>query len=167
MKNNRIFYSIPKLIVCLLFFQSCQDRVEKVITGWWTIDTIYYRNFDIKPCLSLNVITFGETESVFPYSQNSCAEVICNSNIDQGTWNVSKTSQNDTIPLRLKIDTKNQIFAGTHKVVFYKDDVNKLLKMEIYSDSLYVICRKGLFNYDKNIDLIENLEKLSWYNRSN
>jgi hypothetical protein len=53
------------------------------------------------------------------------------------------------------------LFAGMHRLVFYKDEPNKLLKMEVWSDSLYIVCRKGYFNFDKNIEAINKLERVS------
>jgi hypothetical protein len=71
-------------------------------------------------------------------------------NDENGSWKVFKPSETDTIPMRLNVISSNQVFAGTYKIVFYGDESNKLLKMEIWSDNLYIVCRKGLFNYDGN-----------------
>jgi len=71
------------------------------------------------------------------------------------------TLKADSIPLLLRIESKNVIFKGSHQVVFRDDAENHLLKMEIKSDSLYVVCRKGLFDYDRSRDLVEYLVQLS------
>jgi hemin uptake protein HemP len=151
----------------LLLSSSCRNEVVTTIEGSWSIDTIYYKNYDVKNCLYVNIIDFKKDgEASFPYSGDRCKEVILISENEFGNWKIINSSNvNDTLPFRIKIVTENQLFTGTHKIVFYKDEPNKLLKMEIWSDSLYIVCRKGLFNYDKNIDLINRLEKISWITR--
>lgn len=146
---------------------SCSDKLDKAMEGSWSIDTIYYKGYDVRVCLSLNVLTYhGNYIADLPVAHNRCETVIKNSTDRTGSWEIVKSSlPNDTIPLRMKFVTGNELFAGTHKIVFYKDLPNKLLKMEIYSDDLYIVARKGLFNFDSNIKMIDYLEKISWTNR--
>lgn len=152
-----------------MFICSCSNKgkVENVLEGWWTMDTIYYKNYNIRTCLRSNSLEFkfGDN-SEFPTAEDRCVPVIKNSyNQDADIEVVYSEVHNDTIPMRLKITTKNEVFAGTYKMVFYKDERNQLLKMEIYSDSLYIVCRKGLFNFDRNIGLIDELEEMTWSTR--
>ncbi len=156
------------LLLCLtmLLFASCKTEVERVVEGWWTMDTIYYKDYDLRACLgnSLNFKIDGESE--LPTAKNYCEPAVKNNYEKWANIEIVKSSNaKDTIPLRIKIITNNEVFAGTHKIVFYKDELNKLLKMEMWSDSLYIVCRKGLFNFDKNIPLINKLEKMSWLTR--
>jgi hypothetical protein len=159
--------------LCLIgfIFCSCQNKnnkVEHAINGWWTMDTIYYKNYNIRNCLGNTSLFFKfRDKSIFPVAENGCGQVITHSFDPSGDVRVlDSDNKNDTIPFRLKITTENKIFAGEHKIVFYKDMQRHVLKMEIFSDDLYIICHKGLFYFDDNIDLMDDLEKITWTNRA-
>lgn len=161
-----------KKILAILFIgltlNSCKDRkIENAIDGLWSIDTIYFKNYNIRTCLANNVLYFklgGQSE--LPIARNYCDSIIKKSFDRFATIElVNSENKSDTIPLRLKIISNNEIFAGIQKIIFYKDQPNHLLKMEIFSSKLYIVCRKGLFNYDQNISLMNNLEEKSWTNR--
>ncbi len=155
------------LLVCQLFFSSCSNEVEKTIQGSWSIDTIYYKNYDVRSCMYVNIIDFNKDGgSSLPYTKDRCNEIITKSDDENGYWEIIKSENpKDTIPLRIKITTNNKLFSGIHKIIFHKDQQNELLKMEIWSDSLYIICRKGLYNFHSNIETINELERLSWTTR--
>jgi hypothetical protein len=159
-------------LAACFFICSCSNKskIENVVQGWWTMDTIYYKNHNIRTaCLTSNSLFFDEKKkTTLPVAENWCDLFIKNSYDEKADVEVIKSPiANDTIPFRLKIKTGNEIFSGIHKIVFYRDDSNKLLKMEIYSDSLYIVCRKGVFDYYKNAKLIDELEKISWITRPN
>jgi hypothetical protein len=143
-------------VLVLTFFISCKGKVERTIEGLWSIDTIVYKQYEIRNCILSNVINFNEDFCELPITENFCEGLVEYS--EDGEWKFYKT---DSIPLRLRINTDNAIFSGTHRMIFKKDDKNKLLKMVLYSDSLYVVCRKGLFNYDGNLGLVDDLVKIS------
>ncbi|MBA9078666.1 hypothetical protein [Rufibacter quisquiliarum] len=154
--------AVPFIVIAFLF-TSCKSEVEETIKGMWTIDTITYNGNDVKGCLNSNVIFFKEGEaSTFPTITNGCEEVISPDNNSQPEkWEIIKSPNNaDSIPLRLEITSKGKVINGIHRVAFHGDQSEKLLKMEFWSDSLYVLCRKGLFNYDKNLKTINRLENL-------
>jgi len=156
-------------IVTLLTLSCCTKnyKVTSAIEGWWTIDTIYFKNYNIRTCLGDNSLFFHfDKKSHFPAARNNCGDVIKGSFDNTGLIELSHSNlQNDTIPFRLIIKTKNQLFSGTYRIAFDKDSKNHLLKMELISDKLYVICRKGLFDYDDNADFVNELEKITWTNR--
>lgn len=160
----KLRYIVFNFLIFLIVFPSCKDKVEGAISGWWTIDTIYYKEYDIKICLNGNSIKFDfDDQSNFPLSSKYCKIPFLKTDAEWGDIEViNLNNSKDTIPLRLKISVNNEIFTGTHKIRFHKDEINKLLKMEIWSDGLYLICRKALFNFDKNILLINQLEEISW-----
>ena len=143
-------------ILIIIIFASCESKVEKTIEGSWSIDTLYYHEYDIRNCVLINVIDFEQFFCELPTTESYCEGLV--EYVREGQWEVEKT---DSIPLVLKIKTENAIFSGTHRVIFKKDEQNRLLKMELRSDNLYVVCRKGLFNYDKNEDLVDDLVKMS------
>jgi hypothetical protein len=155
------------LCLCLLSITSCKTNIETTVQGWWTIDTIYYKRYDLRTCLLGNSLEFKiNKQSILPVAEKNCEPVVTNSYDKLANIEITQShNPKDTLPLRMKITTNNEVFAGMHKIVFYKDKPNRLLKMEIWSDSLYIVCRKGLFNFDKNIDLINELEKISWTTR--
>jgi len=160
--------NIVQVFFLIFLLSSCtKQKVENVVEGWWSIDTIYYKNQNIKTCLGNNALLFKfNDKSELPYAKNNCEPVLIGNYYPSAEVKIFFSEiKNDTIPLRMNIKTKNKLFSGTHKIVFYKDNSNSLLKMEIFSDSLYIICRKGLFNYDKNIKLVDDLEELSWTTR--
>lgn len=140
----------------LCIFQSCTDIVVNTMEGWWSIDTLYYKEYDSKMCLYSNAITFEKQRIDLPITEDRCEGLsIYDKN---GTWTIQRS---DSIPLLLRIETSNDIFAGTHKIVFRKDEQDKLLKVEISSKDLYLVARKGIYNYDRHIDVIDNLIQIS------
>lgn len=157
------------IFLCLgiISITSCKTKIETTVQGWWTIDTIYYKGYDLRTCLIGNSLDFKiNKQSILPIAEKYCEPAVTKSYSKLANIEIIQSvNLKDTIPFRMKITTDNEVFAGIHKLVFYKDDPNKLLKMEIWSDSLYIICRKGLFNFDKNIKLINELEKISWSTR--
>jgi len=157
-------------IATFLLLNSCTKnyKVTSAIEGSWTIDTIWFINkYDLRTCLGNNSLFFSFSEkSNFPAARNNCGNLITGSFDHCGEITLDRSKlKNDTIPFRLIINSKNQLFSGIYKVVFDKDSENHLLKMELISNKLYIICRKALFNFDENIDLINELEKITWTNR--
>lgn len=159
------------LIISLIvpFFISCSKKrkIERAIDGWWTIDSIYYENYNLTYCVGDHSLFFRFNDQTnLPIAKNNCSPYI-NNNYD-GVANIqvlNSISPKDTIPFRLKIITNNKIFAGVYKIVFYKDTYNHMLKMELWSGEQYIVCRKGLFNLDTNTEFVDELEKISWTNR--
>ena len=145
------------LLLSVIFLSACNDqKIEDVIIGDWTIDTIYYKNVDIRLCINLNVINFSKEGGDLPITENDCGVL---PTFDRGTfWKIIKNKKGE---IKINFDTQNEMFNGEHHLTFKKDEVNKLLKMEISSDSLFIICRKALFNFDGNIATIDNLVKIT------
>ena len=163
--NNRL---ILLLIFGIIFTTSCNNaKIQKTVSGVWSIDTVYYGKYDVMLCFSSNMISFNKNETIeVPIAMDDCSGVTSKCIESSGKWEIVKSKNaNDTIPYRLNISSKNKVYNGIHKIIFYKDEINKLLKMEIWSDSLYIVCRKGLFNFDNNFGLINDLERISWTTR--
>jgi hypothetical protein len=142
------------------FFPSCTDKATKALQGWWSIDTLYYQEYDTKICLYSNAINFKNEQVVLPITEDRCEGLSVYEK--KGKWDIQKT---DSIPLLINIKTANEIFYGTHQLLFFKDKKNKLLKIKVISKDLYLIARKGLFNYNKNIKLIDELINQSQSNK--
>ncbi len=145
-------------LLLLASFFSCRSKVEEALNGQWSIDTIIYRQYEIRNCLSVNIISFNRDICDLPITRNRCEGL--NEFVRKGMAEVDYNGDSTT-PLVLKIFSDNEMFGGTHRMIFRKDDENRLLKMELISDSLYLVCRKGLFDYDNNIDLVNDLIKIS------
>ena len=144
---------IAILLLSIFTLTSCKDKVNHTLEGCWSIDTIYYKGKDIRFCFLSNVIDFFEkSKCELPFTEDSCNNIITTDSL--GSWMVIKS---DTFPRYIKIDSKNFIFAGTHKLIFYKDEKNKLLKIKLTSDHLFIIARKGFFDFDENINTINKL----------
>lgn len=141
--------------IIFLFLISCSNDVKKGIDGMWSIDTLYFNYYNTKPCLRSNVLIFEKNVVDLPNSSGWCIG-LNGADANKGVWNYF---YNDSAELFINIVSENKVFAGKHKLLFKKDARHKLIKMEIYSDSLYLVCRKGLFDYDKNTRLINALCK--------
>ena len=133
---------------------SCKEnKASKAISGWWSIDTVIYQGYDLKYCAN-NSITFDKNTVMLSTTHHRCPEIIETWD-ENGIWDLY--AKEDSI--QLKINTKNRMFNGTYNIQFYKDPKKKLLKMKITSDSIYIICRKGMFCYDCEKSLVNDLTK--------
>lgn len=121
----------------------------------WVIDTVYYKDVDVKACLLSNIIIFHENKQCkLPYSESRCLNELGFINEVGGKWILE---EEDSGVFFLNFKTGNRLFNGVQRVWFYKGDDEGLLKMELYSDSLYMICSKWLYDYRKDI---KNLGKV-------
>ena len=140
--------SIYFFLCSIFLFSSCSTEVENTIQGWWTIDNVYYKNEDVLTSLSSNSIFFKEENCQFPSLNNNISR-------SNGVWSLIN-SGNAQI---LKVTTSDKAFTGNYKVSFEEDQKNKLLKMNLTSETVSIKCTKGLFNFDRNKGLIERLIK--------
>ena len=117
-------------IIPILFFAACeQNKVQFAIDGVWSIDSIYYKHYNIMSCISNNILNIHFNRNTTLPIASGCENLIINGRVGTGVLTIEKSEdKDDTIPYRLAIKTKNQIFSGVHKIVFYKDAVNHLLK---------------------------------------
>lgn len=157
-----IFITIISLVLL-----SCDNKINSAIEGIWVIDILEYKNYDVKLCFYSNGLIFSNGGKMkLPQNGKRCPEILTNDFDESATWEISKSDNlHDTLPLKIKFNTRNKILSGTHHLVFHRDERYKLLKIEVWSDSLYMVCAKTLFHYDSNIEFIKELEKVSWTNR--
>lgn len=140
----------------MLLCSSCNNKVATNIIGWWSIDSIFYMNNDIKSCLLNNGLFFHDGDVILPTTENYCDSNI-STYINKGMWQI--VDSNGRIILDVK--SGNQVFSQRFVVKFVKDGKNKLLKMELMSSQIYIMCRKGLFSYDE--ELINELVEKTTY----
>jgi len=58
-------------IAFLPFFLSmCSSNAEIGVRGVWSIDTIYYRNDDVRACLLSNIVIFHDEYLELPTTAN-------------------------------------------------------------------------------------------------
>jgi hypothetical protein len=153
------------LAICINI--GCRNKINDTLVGSWSIDTIYFKNNDVKDCLYDNILEFESNNIIdLPFAGNRCPEILQNDKNNFGKWEVLISKNKvDTFPIKIKISSNNELFSGVHYLIFHNDPDLKLLKAEIFSNNLYLICRKGYFNYDENYNLIEKLKYSSWTNR--
>jgi hypothetical protein len=143
-----------------LIFHSCIDhKVDKVVQGIWSIDKgcLVYKKVDISNCMNSNIIVIGESCRFPKTRKNFCTDII-NANDDAGTYEL--ISQDNGY--RIIFDTKNELFSDQEfDVLFDKDEEEGLLKMILVSNSLWIRCTKGLFDYDANKEFVEELIRVT------
>lgn len=161
----KIFLSLLVLTTLITCVSCKRSKIEHAIEGLWSIDTILYQNQEISNCISGNFIFRINEDSRFPIVLAQCNSLVKNETRGIARIQLIESPSDSEIPYRLKIDANNKIFSGEKKIIFYGDRKNKLLKMEIFSDSLYIVCRKGLFDLDEHESLVKLLEDLTWTTR--
>lgn len=149
MNKFKIYFILVSIFV---LFNSCKNRIEKAIEGWWIIDVFIYDELDTKICLLSNSIVFNDNEVKLPITGNVCDSLSVWD--EKGFWSVNKT---DTVPFVLMINTENEMFNGYHELRFLKDERKKTFQIEVVSKKLYMIASKSLFNFESNINDIDYL----------
>ena len=150
------------LILITIIAVSCnkgKSSIEKILYGQWSIDTVYYMKANVIYCFNGNIIDFaGKSEEVFIPGVFGCGKYLA-SKKETASYDISLSKINKNFGINIK--SKNIILNGLHKLRFKKDNVNKLLKLELKSDNLFLVCRKGYFDFDENIDKINYLTKIT------
>jgi hypothetical protein len=151
-------------IVCVsaLSWTQCSFRNKfNIVEGLWAIDTVLFIRQDVSSCMNMNVIYLGKDSNCdFSSIDKSCTALYSSEDVN-GQWAMLEV---DREPLKLRIKSSN-FFNGTHKVVFFKDETNRIFKMRIESDSLIVVCKKGLLDYKANLNQMEVLIELTHRSR--
>src|SRR5690349_10531453 len=108
-------------VIVILFFtlSSCQEKIEEVLEGDWSIDTLYYKGEDITVCMPVNIISF--------YKERKC-DLPSTSNCEGLGWrqksNTWQINNNKGLPIQLLIESGSDVFAGTYRISFKKDEKN-------------------------------------------
>ena len=136
-------------MIILFLFCSCSTGIKQVGRGFWAIDFIEYsQNKDILYECGTNIIIFKDEKCTMPiYFEDRH-----NASKRYGNWEIIQ----ERGQYFLKINTDNEIFGGIHKVCFKKDYEKKIIKMTLSSDYLYMECSKGLFNFDRDNEIIDD-----------
>ena len=143
------------ILLVVLIFCSCKNSTEKmnsILNGTWSIDSLIYKNFEIRGCLMLNVISFNnDSISSLPTTCNNCDSI--------EEWDskaIYKLIYKNKNEMNLLFKTDNRFFLDTFKLIFFEDDKNKVLKILMKSRNGMILCTKGLYNYE-NIDALKKI----------
>ncbi len=141
----RLFVKLLTTCICL-FFLSCTSIENQAVEGSWSIDEINYMHYDLKMCMLVNIIDFDKDIIVLPNFSN-CDDIFVNDR--QSTWRLIKS---DSVPFLMEINSKNEAFNGVYKVIFEEDREFKLFRMILLSEDVFISMRKGLFDFDNEIE---------------
>lgn len=72
----------------LFFFSSCKSKVDKTVEGSWSIDTIIYKQYEIRNCLSVNIISFEQMFCNLPITRERCEGLI--EYVRGGQWEINR-----------------------------------------------------------------------------
>lgn len=164
MRNKKLIFMIWVIVLFSLLLACSEKRkIESALssrTGLWSIDDFIYHDYQSKHCLLINLMILKKNKNLdLPISEDRCEDF--KTYDEHGKWSII---MGDSIPVSIHFDTKNIFFKGTHQLIFYKDTINKLLMMQIVSDSLFLTARKGLTNFDLYQDEIDELIKITQRN---
>lgn len=148
---NRVLVYFLLLLLITSIISCKKNDVKGVISGGWTIDTLWNKDYEIRLCLVGNYIELKSDGScILPVTKNYCPEAVMTFETF-GNWTLDQKS------MILHVKTKNAIFNGNNKISFRNDVENKLLVMVVDSKDLHMVCRKMLFSYDENLDLVNSI----------
>ncbi len=154
---------INKLLIIFisLTFVSCSNEVEDIISGSkWDRRKIFINGYDAFFCFKGSMVSFDRDGTVRLLELNyieGCDTL--DSPALRGKW---KIYQKKDKKYYLKITSKqNSVFTGEHRIVFYKDTVNRLLYLNLRSENFYYLGAKFLFNYNININKVNKLIQLT------
>lgn len=127
-----------KIMFFLLFCMGCKNENEKMIdklSGQWAIDSISYKNIDYKNELRINFMVLDiENKISLPASTNF--------EKDHDTkWFVNYEKNT------LLINSKDEVFNGNYNLIFIKNPKEKLLGIELKSDSTFIRAFKFFQNF--------------------
>ena len=142
---------IISFCILVLILSSCSRKdskteIESALLGMWTIETLdFTRPQTIRP-LTSNILNFNkDSELKFPEAKRV-------------NWFIQK-NQDKNYSLILKSEEPE--YNNSYKITFVKDSQNKLLKLHLISESIEMVCVKGLYNFDRNENIIDRVVKLT------
>jgi hypothetical protein len=126
-----------------LALTSCAPASQEAIAGAWSVDTISTRGESVTSCFLSNVLDFK--------SDGSCALLktlpedcpLLKAKTEYGNWNF------DEHTTQLIINSPNAFFNKKYRVHFVDDTLRRMLVMRLTTPEDTIICRKGLYEYDK------------------
>lgn len=128
-----------RIFICLFMVFVCGcSKDKKKLVGWWGIDDIMVNHENALTSLDANTLTFTD--------DGNCSLPLFNfKGTEKGKWHIEE----DEDDRYLIIESKNNFMVGRYRLFFFKDPKNKLYKMSLASDSIRMLCSKGLTYYKK------------------
>ncbi|MEM9053021.1 MAG: hypothetical protein AAGC47_13285 [Bacteroidota bacterium] len=154
-KKRKALKNIRNLLLAFLILTStgCSSDIEVVLEGIWTIDNITYLGENYSYEMGANILSFDDDGTCrIPVKRNPSKSEY---NDGLADWELVKL---DNDKYQILISSENSVFNLPFDLRFHRNEREKLLLMTLTSDSTTLTARKGLFNYDKNIRRIEQLE---------
>ena len=139
--------SVKRILVIILFsglIYGCHSSLENKIEGFYSIDILIYNDNIITDELSVNSISFDSNGKCNLPPTRAISTIRANREV--GFWSIT---EKDSI---VSIKTDHPIFNGDFKLSFKKDELNKLLKISLSSDTISFIASKALQNYELHKD---------------
>lgn len=154
--NNKLW-----IIFILIAFVSCSNEVEDIINGSsWDKRKIFINGYDAFFCFYYSGISFDRDGTMILMDNNNLEGCdTLDSPARRGKWEIYQKKDKKYY---LKITSKqNSVFTGEHRIIFYKDTVNRLLYLNLRSENFYYLGAKFLFNYNININKVNKLIQLT------
>jgi|GEM_PF-1246860 len=139
---KRCFFTIVCVLSIFLSFliacRSTTKKSEEMLSGLWAIDTISLLNENVMSSLSHNLIAFedGDKCTLPQFDWQGATE---------GSWRVYMKEGK----INLDIKSTKSTFNRNYEITFFDDEKRKLHCMTMESDSMLIICSKGLTAYKK------------------
>jgi hypothetical protein len=133
------------IIILACSEQTDHQKLDSILIGNWTFDSLEFKDQQL----------FHPMSNIISFRKNHELEI---SGIEHCSWSVETTEQGRFL---LILNSTNPEFCDSLRLKFSNDNVNKLLKMNIESESVEMNCSKLLLNYDSNRKEIENAINLT------
>lgn len=131
-------------IFIFFIFYSCKSKQDKILDklyGQWSIEEIHYDGVNYKEDLYINFMVFEKENRIsIPESVHFEKDTI-------SKWYLNIEDKNK---YKILIESKDLVFKGVYNVKFIKNESEKLLGIEMTSDSTYIKAYKFFQNF--NID---------------
>lgn len=141
-------------IMALAILQGCRSRVETAVQGTWVIEpeSFIFKGTDISDCIGANVIFFFKNGNcTFPGFLPNCGPLSPDRGFESH-WHVREDSAHT---YALVLDAARGYFPKEMHIWFSKDVIGKWFIMHFESELLTFHCKKDIFDFDGNRNLID------------
>jgi hypothetical protein len=135
---KRYFFQLLFILSALMGCRSMTMKSEVILNGLWAIDSISLLNKNVMWNLSHNLIAFeDDNKCILPQFDWQ--------GYKEGNWNLHIKDGK----INLDIKSIKSAFNRNYEIIFFDDDKRKLHCMKMKSDSMVIVCSKGLTVYRK------------------
>jgi hypothetical protein len=126
-----------------LALYSCTPAPQEAIAGVWSVDKITTRGESVASCFISNVLDFKPDGNCILLETLPEDCPLLKAETEYGNWNF------DEHTTQLIINSPNAFFDKKYRVHFVDDTLRRMLVMCLTTPEDTIICRKGLYEYDK------------------